>query len=101
MDGRQWEGVTAELRSEHRCLTPVLPLGAHRQPMRAATQALGSFERPVLVVWDSEGKMMPNEQGRRLAASFPSGRLVELPDCYTLIPLDRPLELAAAIHDFA
>jgi pimeloyl-ACP methyl ester carboxylesterase len=72
-----------------------------KKEIRAATAALGSFERPVLVVWDSEGRMMPNEQGRRLAAAFPDARLVELPDCYTLIPLDQPLELAAAIREFA
>jgi pimeloyl-ACP methyl ester carboxylesterase len=72
-----------------------------KREIRAATAALGSFERPVLVVWDSEGKMMPNEEGRRLADSFPDARLVELPDCYTLIPIDQPLELAAAIREFA
>src|SRR5260221_2149611 len=35
MDGRKWAPVTSGLRSEYRCLTPVLPFGAHRQPMRA------------------------------------------------------------------
>jgi pimeloyl-ACP methyl ester carboxylesterase len=44
--------------------------------------------------------MMPNEHGRRLADAFPNGRLVELPDCYTLIPEDQPLELAAAMKQF-
>ena len=34
MDGRQWRKVIAELPGR-RCLTPVLPLGAHRIPMRA------------------------------------------------------------------
>ena len=34
MDGRQWRKVIAELPGR-RCLTPVLPLGAHRVPMRA------------------------------------------------------------------
>ncbi len=72
-----------------------------KREIRAATAALGSFERPVLVVWDSEGRMMPNAEGRRLAESFPDARLVELPDCYTLIPVDQPLPLAAAIRDFA
>jgi pimeloyl-ACP methyl ester carboxylesterase len=72
-----------------------------RRDIRAATPALRSFERPVLVVWDREGKMMPNEEGRKLADSFPDARLVELPDCYTLIPLDQPSALAAAIRDFA
>lgn len=73
---------------------------AGRHDLTAATAALPSFDRPVLVVWDLEGPMMPNEHGRRLAEAFPSGHLVELPDCYTLIPVDQPAELARAIRDF-
>jgi pimeloyl-ACP methyl ester carboxylesterase len=72
-----------------------------KRDIRAATPALRSFDRPVLVVWDSEGKMMPNEEGRRLADSFPDSRFVELPDCYTLIPLDQPEALAREIRGFA
>lgn len=71
-----------------------------REAMRAATPKLASFEGPVLVVWDREGKMMPNAEGRRLAAAFPGSRFVELPDCYTLVPLDQPLALAATIREF-
>ncbi len=44
---------------------------------------------------------MPNEHGRKLAADFPDAHLVEIADSYTLIPIDQPLELAAAIRDFA
>ncbi len=72
-----------------------------KRDIRAATPALRSFERPVLVVWDSEGRMMPNEQGRQLAESFPDARFVEVGDCYTLIPLDQPVELSRSIRDFA
>ncbi len=72
-----------------------------RREMRAATAALPSFDRPVLVVWDAEGTMMPNEEGRRLAESFPDSKYVELPDCYTLIPLDQPVALAEQISQFA
>jgi pimeloyl-ACP methyl ester carboxylesterase len=72
-----------------------------KRDMRAATPALASFDRPVLVVWDSEGKVMPNEEGRRLADAFPDARLVELPDCYALIPEDQPVALAGAIREFA
>jgi pimeloyl-ACP methyl ester carboxylesterase len=71
-----------------------------KRDMRAATPALARFDRPVLVVWDSEGRMMPKEEGRRLADAFPHGRLVELPDCFTLIPEDQPVALAAAIREF-
>jgi pimeloyl-ACP methyl ester carboxylesterase len=71
-----------------------------KRDIRAATAALGSFSRPVLVVWDREGKMMPNEQGRQLAQSFPDSRFAELLDCYTLIPIDQPRALAREIGDF-
>ncbi len=71
-----------------------------KRTMRAATPKLAAFERPVLVVWDEEGRMMPNEEGRRLAAAFPDARLIELGDCYTLITEDQPLELASAIDGF-
>jgi pimeloyl-ACP methyl ester carboxylesterase len=72
-----------------------------RREIKAATPALASFERPVLVVWDEEGTMMPNAEGRRLAAAFPNSTYVELSDCYTLIPLDQPRELAREIREFA
>jgi pimeloyl-ACP methyl ester carboxylesterase len=72
-----------------------------RRQMREATSKLRAFDRPVLVVWDSEGPMMPNEAGRKLAADFPDSRYVELPDCYTLIPLDQPQALAREIREFA
>jgi len=72
-----------------------------RRQMREATSKLRDFDRPVLVVWDSEGPMMPNQAGRKLAADFPNSRYAELPDCYTLIPLDQPQALAREIREFA
>jgi len=72
-----------------------------KRDLAAAEESLGSFERPVLVVWDREGKMMPNEEGRRIAQSFPDARFVELDDCYTLIPFDQPQALVREIRDFA
>src|SRR5215211_44793 len=72
-----------------------------KHDLARATAFLGSFDRPVLAVWDEEGKMMPNEAGRALAASFPNSRYVELPDCYTLIPEDQPEALAREIRRFA
>jgi pimeloyl-ACP methyl ester carboxylesterase len=35
MDGSVWDPVVAELRDDHRCVVPTLPLGSHRRPMRA------------------------------------------------------------------
>lgn len=88
----------AEIRRDMRKYVGAAMKGRH--DLLAATPALKSFDRPVLVVWDLEGPMMPNEHGRRLAEVFPEGRLVELPDCYTLIPEDQPAELAASIREW-
>jgi len=43
---------------------------------------------------------MPMTAGRRLAASFPDSRFVEIPDSRTLIPVDQPRALAGAIATF-
>lgn len=66
----------------------------------AAAEALRDFDRPALVVWAAEDRVMPPEHGRRLAQLLPQGRLVEIPDSYTLIPEDQPGPLAAAIRAF-
>jgi pimeloyl-ACP methyl ester carboxylesterase len=89
----------AEIRRDYRRYTGGAMKG--KRDLAAATETLPGFTKPVLVVWDLEGKMMPTEHGRRLAAAFPDSRLVELPDCYTLIPEDQPEELARAIREFA
>jgi pimeloyl-ACP methyl ester carboxylesterase len=71
-----------------------------RRDMLAATPALSSFERPVLVAWASEDRIMPLEHGRRLAELFPNSRLVEIPDSYTLVPVDQPVLLATQLREF-
>jgi pimeloyl-ACP methyl ester carboxylesterase len=71
-----------------------------RRDLLAATERLSSFERPVLVAWATEDRIMPPEHGRRLAEIFPDARLVEIADSYTLIPEDQPGELARAIREF-
>jgi pimeloyl-ACP methyl ester carboxylesterase len=74
-------------------------------PDRAAllgyAERMRSFERPVLVVWAKEDRLMPRAHGARLAGIFPDARLVELDDTYTLIPLDQPHRLASLLRDFA
>jgi pimeloyl-ACP methyl ester carboxylesterase len=61
---------------------------------------LPEFKHPALVVWASEDRVMPPEHGARLAALVPEGRLVEVEDSYTLIPLDQPARLAEIIAAF-
>jgi pimeloyl-ACP methyl ester carboxylesterase len=66
----------------------------------AAAERLRSFDRPALVVWAAEDRVMPPAHGRRLAALLPHARLVEITDSYTLIPEDQPGELVRAIRQF-
>jgi pimeloyl-ACP methyl ester carboxylesterase len=72
---------------------------ADKHVMLDAAECLPTYDRPALVVWASEDRVMPSDHGRRLAELLPQGRLVELPDSYTLIPLDQPARLAASIRD--
>jgi pimeloyl-ACP methyl ester carboxylesterase len=41
MDGSLWRQVVSDLRSDHRCVVPTLPLGGHRRPMRADADLSG------------------------------------------------------------
>jgi pimeloyl-ACP methyl ester carboxylesterase len=68
--------------------------------LTGAAESLPDFGRPALVVWASEDRVMPVEHGRRLAELL-GGRLVEVADSYTLIPLDAPARLAQVIAEFA
>lgn len=89
--------VDARIRRDLRAFALSTP--SRRQLMELA-ERLPAFDRPVLVVWATEDKMMPADHGRRLAALFPQGRLVEIDDSYTLIPLDRPDRLADELREF-
>jgi pimeloyl-ACP methyl ester carboxylesterase len=73
-------------------------IAAERNLMVEAAEGLPRFDRPALVVWATEDRVMPPEHGRRLADLLPQGRLVEIEDSYTLIPLDQPTRLAEAIR---
>jgi pimeloyl-ACP methyl ester carboxylesterase len=70
-----------------------------RQLVKANPRLVG-FHKPVLVVWAAEDKIMPSPAGRRLAASFPRSRFIEIPDSRTLIPIDQPQVLAGIIATF-
>jgi pimeloyl-ACP methyl ester carboxylesterase len=78
----------------------VLSAKEGKRQLAAATERLRDLDRPALVAWAAEDRVMPPEHGRRLAELLPQGRLVEIAGSYTLIPLDRPGELAASIRAF-
>jgi pimeloyl-ACP methyl ester carboxylesterase len=73
---------------------------AQKGEMSAAAEGLRTFDRPALVVWAAEDRVMPPDHGRRLADLLPRGQLVEISDSYTLIPEDQPAELARVLREF-
>jgi pimeloyl-ACP methyl ester carboxylesterase len=76
-------------------------ISAERTLMTEAAECLSTFDRPALVVWAQQDRVMPAEHGRRLAELLPQGQLIEVPDSYTLLPLDQPASLARAIRQCA
>jgi pimeloyl-ACP methyl ester carboxylesterase len=74
--------------------------GADTRLLVSAAECLPGFDRPALIVWAREDRVMPPEHGRRLAGLLPDARLAEIEDSYTLIPLDQPARLAQVIREF-
>ena len=75
-------------------------LAKARPTLVAASENLVKFDRPALVIWAADDKVMPPDHGRRLADLLPQGRLTVIPDSYTLLPLDQPIEFANAVEAF-
>ena len=96
----RWFGPALAQRAIRRDLRKyVISAAQGRRELLAAAGALSGFERPALVAWASEDRMMPREHGRRLAELLPQGTLVEIADSYTLIPEDQPATLAAHLRE--
>jgi pimeloyl-ACP methyl ester carboxylesterase len=74
MDASLWDGVIAGLSSDHRCVAPTLPLGAHRHPMRPdADLSLSGIARLVAEFCDRLGLVDVT-----LAGNDTGGALVQL-----------------------
>jgi len=76
--------------------TPGLPAA-----LTAAAEELRAFDKPTLVAWSADDKVMPPEHGRRLAQMIPNARHTEIANARTLVPLDQPAEIARLIREFA
>ena len=97
----RWFGPVISQREIRRDLGKYVRSAAQgRRELLAAAETLRSFERPALVVWAGEDRLMPIEHGRRLAELLPQGRLVEIADSYTLISEDQPAKLTTHLREF-
>lgn len=95
----EWFRPVLSQRKVRRDLTKFVR-AAKRGMMLDAAEALRTFDRPTLVAWAAEDRVMPPEHGKRFAELIPGARLVEIEDSWTLIPEDQPARLAAEIRSF-
>jgi pimeloyl-ACP methyl ester carboxylesterase len=96
----RWFGPVTSQRKVRRDLRKyVLSAARGRRELLDAAEGLRSFERPALVLWAAEDRLMPIEHGPRLAELLPQGRLVKIADSRTLISEDQPGELAAHMRE--
>ena len=71
-----------------------------RATLLAWSARLRTFRNPALVVWAVEDVMMPASHGPRLVATLPNARLVTIEGSATLVPWDRPDDLARELLAF-
>ncbi|MFI5772138.1 alpha/beta fold hydrolase [Streptomyces sp. NPDC051658] len=96
---RRWYRPLLTDRAIRRDLARFLRSTRNDTYVRAA-ERLRHFDRPALVAWGAEDRMMPPETGRRLAELLPQGRYVKIPGAGTLVPMDNPAALARELRRF-
>ena len=75
-------------------------LAAVRSNSRGYENLLSRIESPTLVLWGKEDKILPSEEGLRLATEIRGARLVVLPDTGHIPQEETPKEFAGAVFEF-
>lgn len=70
------------------------------QDLNAASNALGGFDGPALLVWGTGDRFFKLDFARRLAGVFADARIAEVEGGRTFIPHDEPTRLAGEIAGF-
>ncbi|WP_045556067.1 alpha/beta fold hydrolase [Streptomyces sp. FxanaA7] len=95
-----WFGPATRNRAVRRDFAKFATSAPGRGTLLEWSERLREYDRPVLVVWATEDRLMPREHGPRLAELYPQGRLVEIADSSTLVPEDQPERLAQVLREF-
>jgi pimeloyl-ACP methyl ester carboxylesterase len=70
------------------------------EDLNAASNRLGDFDGPALLVWGAADRFFKLDFAHRLAGTFADGRVVEIEKGRTFIPHDEPARLADEIVAF-
>lgn len=71
-----------------------------RRRLLEMSARMSTFDRPVLVVWAREDRMMPLAHADRLVELYPNATKVIVDDSWTLIPEDQPEVMAETLRAF-
>ena len=63
-------------------------------------QHLHRIESPTLVLWGQEDRLMPIEYAIRFADYLPNSKLVTVPNCGHLVPMEKPAEFTREVLQF-
>lgn len=88
--------VDSAVRHDYRRFTRSID---KRYTLEAASR-LSNFDKPVLLVWGSEGRLFPVALAERLLTILPHSELHTIPDCYVFVSEDRPRELTDTVLEF-
>lgn len=66
----------------------------------AAAAKLPDLELPTILVWGSDDRFFTPADGRRLEATIPGARFIEVAEASTFVSIDRPDAVAEAIAEF-
>jgi len=94
-----WFGPLREQRAVRQDVVKFVRAIAKADLIEAA-EKLADFDRPALVAWAVEDKVMPPAHADLLASRLPNSRRTDIEDSFTLIPLDQPNLLADLIAAF-
>jgi len=95
-----WFAPATRSRAIRRDFAKFATSAPKRETLLEWSERLRDFDRPVLIVWAAEDRLMPREHGPLLAELDPKGRLIEVAGSSTLVPEDQPGQLADALTDF-
>lgn len=96
----EWFRPATENADIRRDLVKFATSAPPRRELLELQDKVGTFPRPVLVVWARDDQMMPLEHADRLVALFPDATKVIVDDSWTLVPEDQPEVMATALREF-
>ncbi|MDJ0394070.1 alpha/beta hydrolase [Rhodococcus sp. G-MC3] len=95
-----WFSPASDDRKIRRDLSKFATGTPSRKSLLKWSSRLATFDRPALVVWATEDRMMPLQHAHRLVELLPNAELIMIDDSWTLIPEDQPGALIAALKGF-